>query len=201
MIPYVMTPSGAQMKEVTDDIRKACEVLEKGGIIVYPTDTIWGIGCDATNPEAVGKVYELKKREDSKALITLVGNEAWLDRYVEDVPDIAWELIDVSVSPLTIVYDKGKNLAPNLLASDGSIAIRVTNEFYSSELCRRFKRPIVSTSANISGEKSPGIFKEISSEILDKVDFIANWRRDEDEASKPSSIIKVGRGGVIKVIR
>lgn len=183
------------------DIDNSCKVLAQGGLILYPTDTVWGIGCDATNAEAVAKVFALKQRDDSKALITLVPSDAWIERYVEDVPEVAWELLEAAVEPLTIVYDRGRNLAPNLLAADGSIGIRVTKERYSAELCRRFKRPIVSTSANISGQPAPALFSEISPEITGNVDYVADYRRNDITGAKPSGVIKIGAGGVFKILR
>lgn len=186
---------------VNEDIKKACEVLAKGGVILYPTDTVWGIGCDATNAEAVKKVYEIKKRADSKAMLVLVDSEAKVEFYVKDVPPVAWDLIELSTRPLTIIYDGARNLAPNLLAEDGSVGIRVTNEPFSKQLCFRFKKAIVSTSANISGQPSASNFSEISDDIKQAVDYIVENRRDEMEKPKPSSIIKLGTGGVIKVIR
>ena len=132
---------------MTEDIKKACEVMAAGGIILYPTDTIWGIGCDATNEKAVQRVYELKRRADNKAMLVLMDSEAKLDRYVSDVPDIAWDLISVSDKPLTIIYSSAKNLATNLLGADGSVGIRITNEEFSKKLCERFRKPLVSTSA------------------------------------------------------
>lgn len=185
----------------TDDIRTAVEVMNRGGVILYPTDTIWGIGCDATNPEAVKRVYEIKKRDDSKALITLVDSEAKIEFYVRDVPNVAWNLIDVSDSPLTLIYDGARNLAPNLIADDGSVAIRLTKEPFSSRLCRAFRRAIVSTSANVSGEPSPKTFSQISEEVLSAVDYVCTSRRNEREPHKPSSIIKIGADGEIKIIR
>ena len=143
---------------MTEDIKKACEVMAAGGIILYPTDTIWGIGCDATNEKAVQRVYELKRRTDNKAMLVLMDSEAKLDRYVSDVPDIAWDLISVSDKPLTIIYSSAKNLATNLLGADGSVGIRITNEEFSKKLCERFRKPLVSTSANVSGEPSPANF-------------------------------------------
>ena len=147
---------------MTEDIKKACEVMAAGGIILYPTDTIWGIGCDATNEKAVQRVYELKRRTDNKAMLVLMDSEAKLDRYVSDVPDIAWDLISVSDKPLTIIYSSAKNLATNLLGADGSVGIRITNEEFSKKLCERFRKPLVSTSANVSGEPSPANFSEVS---------------------------------------
>jgi len=184
-----------------EDLKKAVEILKAGGIILYPTDTIWGIGCDATNEEAVKKVYAIKKREDSKSMLVLMENPALLDRYVNDVPEIAWDLIEVTTTPLTVIYPNAKNLAPNLIASDGSIGIRFTKESFSSQLVQRFRKPIVSTSANISGEKSPAFFNEISEEIKQQVDYIVEYRRDDVSPSQPSSIIKLGPGGRIDIIR
>lgn len=184
-----------------EDIKKAFEALIKGGLILYPTDTIWGIGCDATNPEAVQKVYDLKKRVDSKALITMIDNPVKLDFYIDGVPEVAWDLIELSEKPLTIIYDNARNVAPNLLAEDGSLAIRITNEKFSKELCKRFRKALVSTSANISGEASPANFDEISDEIKSGVDYIVNYRQDDISKSKASSIIKLGKSGEVKIIR
>lgn len=186
---------------INEDIKKACEVLAKGGVILYPTDTVWGIGCDATNAEAVKRVYEIKKRADSKAMLVLVDSEAKVEFYVKDVPAVAWDLIELSTRPLTIIYDGARNLAPNLLAEDGSVGIRVTKESFSKQLCFRFKKAIVSTSANISGQPSAANFSEISDEIKQAVDYIVENRRDASEKPKPSSIIKLGAGGTVKVIR
>ena len=184
-----------------EDIRKACEVMQKGGVILYPTDTVWGIGCDATNPEAVKRVYEIKRRADSKAMLVLVDSDVKVDYYVEEVPPVAWDLIEYATKPLTIIYDGARNLAPNLLAEDGSVGIRVTSEEFSKQLCFRFRKAIVSTSANISGEPSPATFAEISEEIKQSVDYVVQCRRDETACPKPSGIIKLGRGGLVKVIR
>lgn len=184
-----------------EDIKNAIEVLRKGGVILYPTDTIWGIGCDATNEEAVKRVYEIKKREDSKALICLVDSDNRLQRYVSDVPNVAWDLIEYADKPLTIIFDKAKNLASNLIAEDGSIAMRVTREEFSKQLCYRFQKAIVSTSANISGEASPVNFSEISEEIKDAVDYIVSARQKEKTKGTPSSIIKLGCNGEVKIIR
>ena len=184
-----------------EDLKKACEVMQNGGVILYPTDTVWGLGCDATNPEAVKKVYEIKKRVDSKALIVLTDNPVKIDFYVDNAPEITWDLIEVSEKPLTIIYSNAKNLAPNLIAEDGSVAIRITKEEFSHKLCQRFKKAIVSTSANISGDVTPRNFSEISDEIKENVDFIVNYRQDDMSTPNPSSIIKVGEGGLIKIIR
>lgn len=184
-----------------EDIKKACQVLYKGGVILYPTDTVWGIGCDATNPEAVRRVYEIKKRQDTKALLVLVDSSVKVDFYVRDVPEVAWDLIDLADKPLTIIYDQARNLAPNLIAEDGSIGIRVTNEDFSRRLCQRFRKAIVSTSANISGEPTPSNFSEISEELKSQVDYIVAYRQDDLSRPKPSSILKLGAGAQIKVIR
>lgn len=184
-----------------EDIRKAIDVMRRGGIILYPTDTIWGIGCDATNAEAVSKVYQIKQRADAKALITLVDSEAKVEAYVQDVPSMAWDLIDNSQKPLTIIYDHPRYLAPNLLAPDGSAAIRITREPFSQQLCLQFRRPIVSTSANISGQPSPQTFADISDEIRQAVDYICTSRQQERQPAQPSSIIKLSEGNVIKIIR
>ena len=184
-----------------EDIRKACEVMQKGGVILYPTDTIWGIGCDATNAEAVKRVYEIKKRSDSKAMLVLVDNALKVDFYVDGAPEVAFDLIELTNKPLTIIYDGAKNLAPNLIAEDGSVGIRVTSEEFSNQLCYRFRKAIVSTSANVSGEPSPATFGEISDEIKQAVDYIVQSRQQENKASQSSSIIKLGKGGQVKVIR
>lgn len=186
---------------MTEDIKKACEVMAAGGIILYPTDTIWGIGCDATNEKAVQRVYELKRRADNKAMLVLMDSEAKLDRYVSDVPDIAWDLISVSDKPLTIIYSSAKNLATNLLGADGSVGIRITNEEFSKRLCERFRKPLVSTSANVSGEPSPANFSEVSEVIKEGVDYIVNYRQDDMSKAAPSGIIKLGAGGLVQVIR
>lgn len=184
-----------------EDIRKACEVMQKGGVILYPTDTIWGIGCDATNAEAVKRVYEIKKRSDSKAMLVLVDNAVKVDFYVDGAPEVAFDLIELTNKPLTIIYDGAKNLAPNLIAEDGSVGVRVTSEEFSNQLCYRFRKAIVSTSANVSGEPSPATFGEISDEIKQAVDYIVQSRQQENKASQSSSIIKLGKGGQVKVIR
>jgi len=184
-----------------DDIKKALDVLKSGGIIIYPTDTIWGIGCDATNEAAVDRIYKIKKRDDSKSMLVLMENPALLDRYVNEVPEIAWDLVEVATTPLTVIYSNAKNLAKNLIADDGSIGIRFTKEAFTTQLLQRFRRPLVSTSANISGEKSPAFFNEISEEIKKQVDYVVEYRQDDLTPSTPSSIIKLGPGGQIDIIR
>ena len=184
-----------------DDIKKALEVLKAGGIILYPTDTIWGIGCDATNEKAVERIYKIKKREDSKSMLVLMENPALLERYVVEVPEIAWDLVEIATTPLTVIYPNAKNLAKNLVAEDGSIGIRFTKEAFTSQLLQRFRRPLVSTSANLSGEKSPAFYGEISDEIKSQVDFIVEYRQNDTTPAQPSRIIKLGSGGRIDIIR
>ena len=184
-----------------DDIRQAVEVLRRGGVILYPTDTVWGIGCDATNAEAVKRVYDIKRRDDSKALICLVDSDARLQRYVRNVPDVAWQLLDAVVKPTTVILDNAVNLAPNLIAEDGSIGIRITKEPFSQELCFRFQKALVSTSANISGEPAPQNFSDISEDILNAVDYICFSRRQEHQPHTPSSIIKLTADGEVTIIR
>ena len=175
--------------------------MREGGVILYPTDTIWGIGCDATNEDAVRRVYEIKQRQDSKAMLVLVDSSVKVDFYVQDVPEVAWDLIDLADKPLTIIYSGARNLAANLLAEDGSVGIRVTNEDFSKRLCQQFRKAVVSTSANISGQPSPRNFSEISEEVKQAVDYIVGYRQDEVGHPKPSSIIKLGKGGEVKIIR
>jgi len=184
-----------------NDIKKALEVLKNGGIILYPTDTIWGIGCDATNVEAVKRVYEIKKREDSKAMLVLMENPNRLNSYVDEVPEIALDLIDVTDKPMTIIYSNAKNLAKNLINSDGSIGIRITEEAFTQQLIQRFKKPIVSTSANISGDTPAQNFIEINQDIIDSVDYVVEYRQDDMTKAQASSIIKIGTDWGIQVIR
>lgn len=185
----------------SDDLSKALEVLRSGGVILYPTDTIWGIGCDATNPVAVKRIYEIKQREDMKSMLILMENPNLLNSYVSEVPEIAWDLIEVSDKPITIIYPGAKNLAANLVAPDGSIGIRLTDEPFTQQLIQRFRKPIVSTSANISGQKSPQNFNEISEGIKNVVDYIVQYRQDDLSKANPSSIIKLGKSGEIEIIR
>jgi L-threonylcarbamoyladenylate synthase len=184
-----------------EEIKKSIEVLRKGGTILYPTDTIWGIGCDATNVEAVKKIFEIKKREESKSLIVLVCNEQMLQKYVRDIPEVAWELIEASDKPLTIIYDKTHGIASNVLAQDGSLAVRICKEEFCNKLIYKFGKPIISTSANISGEKNPTNFYEIENEIVEGVDYAVNYRREEYGLSIPSTIIKLSNSGEIRIIR
>lgn len=184
-----------------EDIKNAVEVLRRGGVILYPTDTVWGIGCDATNAEAVARVYQIKHRDDSKALICLVDSDARLQRYVRNVPAVAWDLLDAVVKPTTVILDGAVNLAPNLIAEDGSIALRITKEPFSHELCYRFQKALVSTSANISGQSAAQNFADIAPELLDAVDYVCFSRRQEHKSHTPSSIIKFGQQGEVTIIR
>ena len=179
--------------------------MRKGGVILYPTDTVWGIGCDATNAEAVGRVYEIKQRDDSKALICLVDSDARLQRYFRTVPDVAWQLIDslkeTEAKPTTLILDGAVNLAENLIADDGSVGIRITQEPFSKELCYRFQKAIVSTSANISGEPAAQNYGDIDPRIIEAVDYICWSRRQEHKPHTPSSIIKLTDNGEVTIIR
>ena len=183
------------------DIRNAVDVLRKGGVILYPTDTIWGLGCDAQNEEAVRRVYEIKKRADSKALICLVDSADRMQRYFRNVPEVAWDLVEYAEKPLTLILDGAVNVAPNLLAEDGSLGMRVTKEEFSRQLCYRFQKAIVSTSANFSGEPSPKSFYDIPEELKSQVDYIVQFSRGRKSTNPPSSIIKLASDGAITVIR
>lgn len=184
-----------------EDLRNALQVLRDGGVILYPTDTVWGLGCDATNTEAVQKIFNLKQRADSKSMLVLMENPNMLRSYIREVPEIAWELIEVTDKPLTIIYPGAKNLAPNLVAEDGSVGIRITTETFTEHLIQQFRRPVVSTSANLSGKPTPQNFAEIEEEILKAVDYVVQYRQEDTAKSKPSSIIKLGIGGQIQIIR
>ncbi|HQE51887.1 MAG TPA: L-threonylcarbamoyladenylate synthase [Prolixibacteraceae bacterium] len=186
---------------MNDDLNKALETLRAGGVILYPTDTVWGLGCDATNEKAVERIYAIKKRPDRKSMLILMENPALLERYVEEVPDIAWDLIEITSTPLTIVYEKGKNLAPNLLPEDGSVGVRFTKEPFTRELIGRFRKPVVSTSANISGQPAPLRFGDIAEEIVNSADYVVRYRQQDDAPATPSSIIKLGSGGKVEIIR
>ncbi|MCG8410169.1 MAG: threonylcarbamoyl-AMP synthase [Bacteroidales bacterium] len=184
-----------------NDIDKAIEVLRQGGVILYPTDTIWGLGCDATNEEAVDRIYKIKQRNDQKSLLILLDNAGKIPSYVGSVPDVAWDLIDFATKPLTIIYNDAKNLALNLVSEDGSIGIRIPNDDFCQRLIQRFRKPIVSTSANISGQNAPQNFSEINQELLKLVDYVVDWKQDDFSKSQASSIIKLGNGGEFKIIR
>ena len=196
-----MHPQNQNIMTQEQDIKNAIEAMRKGGVILYPTDTVWGIGCDATNAEAVKRVYEIKQRDDSKALICLVDSDSRLQRYVRNVPDVAWQLIDCVEKPTTLILDGAVNLAPNLIAEDGSIGIRITKEAFSHELCFRFQKAIVSTSANISGEPAAQNYRDIDPRILEQVDYVCWTRRQEHQPHQPSSIIKLSADGQVVIIR
>jgi len=185
---------------MNEEINKCIEVLQNGGLILYPTDTVWGIGCDATNEEAVKRVYDLKKRKDSKALICLVANDVMLERTVEEVPEVAYDIIDLSTKPTTIIYDKPKGVAKNLVAEDNTLAIRVASDKFCRYLINKFKKPIVSTSSNLSGKPTPKSFNEIDPVILKGVDYVVNLQ-PEQKSAVPSAIIKLGNDGTVKIIR
>lgn len=184
-----------------EDLDEALKVLQSGGIILYPTDTIWGLGCDATNAAAVSRIFQLKQRADEKAMLVLLDSPAKLQAYVQEVPDMAWDLIEMTTKPLTIIYPDARNLAQNLVSADQTVGIRITDELFSKTLCERFRKPIVSTSANISGSPAPGNFSEIADEIKSGVDYIVRYRQEETDKPKPSSIILLGKGNLIKIIR
>jgi L-threonylcarbamoyladenylate synthase len=184
-----------------EDLKACLEALKKGGLILYPTDTIWGVGCDATNAEAVKKVYALKRRDDNKALIVLLDSIEHLDHYIVDVPDMAYELIDVAVSPLTIIYDGAYNIARNLMGDNDSVGIRIPHDKFCHELCKRFGKPIVSTSANISGAPSAGNFVEISDDIKHGVDYVVKYRQDDTNEHVASNIIMLSSDGTFKILR
>ncbi|MFA6946782.1 MAG: L-threonylcarbamoyladenylate synthase [Pedobacter sp.] len=184
-----------------EEVNKAFEVLKDGGLILYPTDTIWGIGCDATNPEAVEKVFKLKGRAEEKSLIVLLDNDNKLQSYVREVPEIAYDLIEYAENPLTIIYSGAKNLAPNAIAKDGSIGIRIVKHKFCEHLLQRFRKPIISTSANLSGQASPAVFDDIDDAIKQGVDYVVNWEQDDMKEKKASTIMKLEPGGLFTFIR
>ena len=188
-------------KDIAEDIRQAVQVLRQGGLILYPTDTIWGIGCDATNEDAVRRVFRLKNRDDSKALICLVDSANRMQMYSRGIPDVAWDLVEYSEKPLTLILDGAVNLAPSLVAADGSVGIRVTSENISKELCFRFQKAIVSTSANISGRPSPARFMDIEPEVINGVDYVMRSRQNDTKPSAPSRIVRLRADGEISFIR
>ena len=184
-----------------EDINQALETLKSGGLILYPTDTIWGIGCDATNAEAVEKVFELKGRSKDKSMILLLHNDNQLAGYVKDIPDVAYELIEVTDRPLTVIYSKAKNLAPNVIAENGSVGIRIVKHPFCEQLLQRFRRPIVSTSANLSGAASPQCFDDIDESIKEGVDYVVKFGQDEQNKGKASMIMKLDPSGKFEFIR
>ncbi|TFH47921.1 MAG: threonylcarbamoyl-AMP synthase [Bacteroidia bacterium] len=187
--------------EFSEDIINALKVLRAGGVILYPTDTVWGLGCDATNGEAVKKIFSIKKRSDSKSLIVLVNSVGMLTRYVENPPDVALQMAEWSEKPLTVVYDKGRSLADGVASSDGSVGVRICTEPFCDNLIDAFRRPIISTSANISGEDTPAVYDDISEEIINAADYVCRYRQDDRTRLSASSVIRVFANGVIKILR
>ncbi len=184
-----------------EELKKALAVLHKGGTILYPTDTVWGIGCDARSKEAVDKIFKIKQRAEYKSMVVLVCDEKMLNRYVKEVPAVAWDLMEAAENPITIIYPEGRGLAQNVIAADDSVGIRIVKDDFCRDLIHKFGKPIVSTSANISGDIAPASFGQISAEILNKVDYVVNWRQNEMNNTKPSTIIKVEMNGEIKIFR
>jgi L-threonylcarbamoyladenylate synthase len=188
------------MTDINTEIQKAFEVIQQGGIILYPTDTVWGIGCDATNAEAVQKIYDLKMRQESKSMIVLMNGEKMIYNVFKDIPEVAWQILDLSEKPTTLILDKPRNVAPNIIADDQSLAVRIVKEPFCYKLMERMKRPLVSTSANITGQPTPKSFKEISPEIIKGVDYVVNLHR-EKICDKPSTIIKLTLDSKVQIIR
>ncbi|HKL09110.1 MAG TPA: L-threonylcarbamoyladenylate synthase [Bacteroidales bacterium] len=184
-----------------EDLKKALDVLKKGGVILFPTDTVWSIGCDATNKKAVERIYRITQRSDPKSMLVLLDHAGKLSSYVREMPDIAWDLIDLADKPLTLIYPQAQNLAQNLMACDGTIGIRITQEPFTQKLIERFRKPMASTSANINGEKSPGNYQEINPQIIDSVDYVVRWRQNDYSKATPSGIIKLGINGEVEVIK
>jgi L-threonylcarbamoyladenylate synthase len=184
-----------------EEIKNALAVLHKGGTILYPTDTVWGLGCDARNKEAVNKLFKIKERAEYKSMVVLVSDEKMINRYVKEVPAIAWDLIEAAEEPLTVIYPDGRMLASTIIAADGSVGIRIVRDEFCKNLIHKFGKPIVSTSANISGETAPNSFNDIKIDIMNKVDYIVNLRQKEINNTKPSTIIKIAMNGEIKIIR
>ena len=187
--------------EFADDIRNALKALRAGGVILYPTDTVWGLGCDATDAEAVRKIYEIKKRASGKSLIVLVNSAGMLTRYVDQPPEVALQMAELSDKPLTIVYDRGRSLAEGVASADGSVGVRISHDPFCDELITALRHPLVSTSANLSGGDAPANFDEIEDEVKASVDYICLWRQDDRSRAKPSSVIKVSRDGIVKILR
>lgn len=194
-------PDKEMKNEFGTDLTAALKVLRSGGVILYPTDTVWGLGCDATNARAVQRIFEIKQRAENKSLIILVNSVAMLERYVSNPPEVALEMAELSERPLTVVYDSGKSLAEGVASSDGSVGVRVCTEPFCDALIDALRRPLVSTSANISGSGAPAIFDEISEEVKTAVDYVCLWRQDDRSRARPSSVIKVSGNGVVKILR
>ena len=197
-----MTVHNKGMKsEFGTDLAGALKVLRAGGVILYPTDTVWGLGCDATNVKAVSRIYEIKQRAENKSLIILVNSVAMLERYVENPPEVAIEMAELSEKPLTVVYDRGRSLAEGVASSDGSVGVRVCTEPFCDAIIDALRKPLVSTSANISGSNSPAIFDEISEEVKAAVDYVCLWRQDDRSRATPSPVIRISGNGIVKILR
>ena len=188
------------MNNPNEEVHKAFEVIQNGGIILYPTDTVWGIGCDATNAEAIKKIYALKQREETKSMIVLMNGEKMMYNVFKDIPEVAWQILDLSEKPTTLILDNPRNVASNLIADDKTLGVRIVKEPFCFKLMERMKKPLVSTSANISGQPTPKSFKEISPEIINGVDYVVNLHR-EKTCDKPSTIIKLTNDSQVKIIR
>jgi len=188
-------------KELRKAVDEAVKVLREGGVILYPTDTVWGLGCDATNPKAVEKIFKIKRREESKSLIMLVDGPDMLSRYIREVPDVAWQIIEINDKPLTIIYSGVERIASNAIPEERTAAFRIPEHQFCQALIRKFGRPIVSTSANISGSPSPSMFESISIEIIEAADWVADNSFEAGSTGKPSSIIMLGTGVEVKIIR
>ena len=188
------------MTNNNDEVHKAYEIIKDGGIILYPTDTVWGIGCDATNAEAVAKIYKLKQRAETQSMIVLMNGEKMMYNVFKDIPEVAWQIMDLSEKPTTLILDKPRNVATNLIATDNTLGIRIVKEPFCFKLMEKMRKPLVSTSANISGQPTPIAFKDISPEIIKGVDYVVNLHHDKI-AGKPSTIIKLTNDSQVKVIR
>jgi len=184
-----------------EDLKKSLRVLKEGGIILYPTDTLWGLGCDATSPSAVQKIFRIKSRTDSKSLIILVNGESMVERYVKNIPETAFQITGISDKPVTIIYPEGKNLAPGVCSEDGSVGIRICNDPFCNELITRFRKPIVSTSANLSGKPAPAHFGDIDQGIINAADFVVKYRQKDRQKHTASPVIKIDNNGVFKILR
>lgn len=188
------------MEDVSQEVHNAFEIIKDGGIILYPTDTVWGIGCDATNADAVAKIYALKKREESKSMIVLMNGDRMMYNVFKEIPEVAWQILDLSEKPTTLILDNPRNVASNVIAPDKTLGVRIVKEPFCYKLMERMKKPLVSTSANVSGAPTPASFKEISAEIINGVDYVVNLHRDR-QGGKPSAIIKLTNDSQVKVIR
>jgi L-threonylcarbamoyladenylate synthase len=188
------------MENINTEVHNAYEIIKEGGIILYPTDTVWGIGCDATNEEAIKKIYALKKRVESKSMIVLMNSERMIYNVFKEVPEVAWQILDLSENPTTLILDNPRNVAKNIIAADNTLGVRLVTDPFCFKLMERMKKPLVSTSANISGILSPTSFKDISPEIINGVDYVVSLHKDK-VCKNPSTIIKLGLNMQVKVIR